>query len=156
MGSITNRRGYSSHQNLADYIDDFFNRNYRRRVGSYDRMEDSDMTLPAVNVSESEDAFVLEMAAPGFEKNDFNIEVENGVLTISARKAEEKENGKQPSNRYTRREFRYHSFQRAFTLPENVVEDDIEATYVNGILLLTLPVKGDLEDSRRPRRIAIG
>lgn len=95
--------------------------------------------IPPVNVKESEAAFSLELVAPGFKKENFNIEIDNDMLTISSEtKAEsiEKEEGK-----FTRREFRTASFKRSFKLPENVKADKINATYTDGILYLSLPKK---------------
>ena len=91
--------------------------------------------IPVMNVKESEDHFEIEMAAPGFNKKDFEISIENGLLKISAENSEEiKEEGD-----YTRKEFNYNSFLRSFTLPENVNEEEmIDATYKRGILKLVL------------------
>lgn len=95
--------------------------------------------VPPVNVKESETAFNLEVVAPGFKKENFNIEVDNDLLTISSEaKAEsiEKEEGK-----FTRREFRAASFKRSFKLPENVKAEEINASYTDGILHVSLPKK---------------
>ncbi len=92
--------------------------------------------VPAVNVLEKEKSFELEVAAPGLEKKDFNITVDNGVLTISCEKETEKED---KNKNYTRREYSYTNFARSFTLPDNVKGDDISAKYDNGILRITLP-----------------
>ena len=102
-----------------------------------DRFFDSDwlkkQSLPAVNVKETDKNFEIEVAAPGLSKKDFKITVDNGVLTISSEKKEEKE---QKEKDYTRKEFSYSSFSRSFTLPENVNEDDVKANYENGLLKL--------------------
>jgi HSP20 family protein len=92
--------------------------------------------VPAVNVLENEKAFEVEMAAPGLSKKDFNVTVENGVLTISCEKETEQDEKKK---NYTRREYSYTHFSRSFTLPDNVKGDDISAKYENGILRITLP-----------------
>jgi HSP20 family protein len=93
-------------------------------------------TLPAVNIKENGKQFNIEFAAPGFGKNDFKINVENDVLTISAEREEEK---KDESERYTRKEFSYSSFSRSFTLPQSANAEKVDAKYDNGILKLTLP-----------------
>jgi HSP20 family protein len=94
------------------------------------------LVVPEVNIIENSKDFTVELAAPGLDRKDF--EVENGMLTISAEKEkEEKENGKN----YRRREFSYNSFSRSFTLPENLVTDKVNAKYENGVLRLTLPKK---------------
>ncbi len=101
-----------------------------------------DTTLPAVNVAESNDGFQIEMAAPGFNKSDFKVEVDNMVLTISAEsKAEQTDENENNGLRYARREFSYQSFSRSFTLPETVNTDQINATYEQGLLMLNIPKK---------------
>lgn len=113
----------------GSWLSDFFDR---------DRFFDSDLlqtSVPAVNVVEHEKNFEIELAAPGMKKEDFNITVENGVLTISSEKEEKKE---ETEKNYTRKEFSYSSFTRSFTLPENVSEDEIKAHYENGILKLVV------------------
>ena len=104
--------------------------------------------VPAVNIIENDKDFALELALPGFVKDDFNVEVDNDVLTISS--TVEKETEAKEDN-YTRREFRKTSFKRAFTLPETVNTDSINATYENGILRLTLPKKQ--ESLPKPKRL---
>lgn len=90
---------------------------------------------PAVNVSETTEAFKIELAAPGFDKGDFNVSTEKDVLTIAAKKeVNNDENGT-----LRRKEFSYNEFKRTFRLPENVNIETIEAVYVNGILTVTLP-----------------
>ncbi len=93
-------------------------------------------SVPAVNISENPEGFILELAAPGMTKNDFKIEVEKGVLSISAEKKDEKidENSK-----FTRKEFSYSTFKRTFTLPEQVNTESISAGYESGVLKIQLP-----------------
>lgn len=108
----------------------------------------------AVNIRETEAAFHLEVAAPGLQKEDFAIEVDAGKLTISAERKMENEETDQ-EGRYTRREFSYQSFKRSFSLPENQVkEEDIKATYTDGVLHIELPKQTEEEQSRS-RRIEI-
>ena len=94
--------------------------------------------MPAVNIHESENEFAVELAAPGMKKSDFKIEVENGVLTVSAEKESEMNEEK---NNYTRKEFSYSSFKRSFTMPDSVNTEQISATYQDGVLTLGLPKK---------------
>jgi|ERR1041385_2413061 HSP20 family protein len=103
-------------------------------------------TLPAVNIKESGKLFNIEFAAPGFGKNDFKINVEDDVLTISAEKQEEK---KDEGERYTKKEFNYASFSRSFTLPQNANGEKVDSKYENGILKLTLPKKEETKVSSR-------
>ncbi len=103
----------------------------------------TDTTLPAVNVKENDEAFEIEVAAPGMNREDFKVKLENNLLTISSEKKEEK---KEENGRYSRREFSYQSFQRSFTIPENLVEGDkISARYCEGILCITLPKKEEIK-----------
>ena len=100
--------------------------------------EGGSLVVPEVNILENPKDFVVELAAPGLERKDFKVEVDNGMLTISAEKEkEEKENRKN----YRRREFSYTSFTRSFSLPENVITDKVDAHYENGVLKLTIPKK---------------
>ena len=94
-------------------------------------------TLPSVNIKESSEEFEVEVAAPGFEKNDFHIELNRNLLTISSDKQLENKIEKQ----FTRKEFNYQSFSRSFTLPNIVDSEKIEAKYENGILKVLIPKK---------------
>lgn len=105
-------------------------------------------SFPAVNIKENERDFELELAIPGQKKEDFNIEVDNNVLTVSM---EDKHEDEATEGNYTRREFSYRAFKRAFTLPETVNEDGIDASYTNGILKFTLPKKE--EALPKPKRM---
>ena len=94
-------------------------------------------TIPSVNILESEDNFELEVAAPGFEKKDFKIELNNNVLTISSDKQEETEHTER--KQFTRKEYSYLSFCRSFTIPESANKEKIEANYEQGILKVIIP-----------------
>lgn len=102
------------------------------------RLWDIDSRIPSANIIENTKDYKVELAAPGLEKKDFKIEVDNKTLTISAEKKEEK---KEEHESYKRREFAYNAFSRTFTLPENVLADKIDAKYENGVLLLSIPKK---------------
>ena len=92
--------------------------------------------IPSMNVKETKKNFEIDIAAPGFDKKDFNVSIDNGILEISAENKHEME---KKTEDYTRREFNYSTFNRSFTLPENVNEEEkIDATYKNGILKLVL------------------
>lgn len=106
--------------------------------------------VPAVNIRETESDFFLEVAAPGKEKQDFKLELDNEVLTISSEEKKEIETT-QTEGKITRREFSYSSFKRVFTLPESVDVEKISASYDKGILQITLPKK---EEARvQPKRM---
>lgn len=101
-------------------------------------------TLPAVNVKENSNEFQIEVAAPGMKKENFRVDYENGRLTISSELKNEKE--EKEGETVTRREFSYQSFQRSFTVAEEVVNaDQISAKYNEGILHITLPKREEVK-----------
>ena len=124
------------------FADDFFNTNISNFIGS-----DFVASTPSVNVVESEDKFKIEVAAPGLEKKDFDLNIEKDYLIIESSKKEEKE---VKEEKFTRREFNYASFKRSFYLPETVDANKIKAKYENGVLNITLPKmeKAEVETSR--------
>lgn len=100
-------------------------------------------TLPAVNIMENSDEFLIDVAAPGMKKEQIKVDYENGRLTISSEMKEEKK--EKSKGKYTRREFSYMSFQRSFSIPENLVDGDkIKATYNEGILHINLPKREEI------------
>ncbi|MCU0470423.1 MAG: Hsp20/alpha crystallin family protein [Arcicella sp.] len=107
--------------------------------------------IPAVNVKESENAFAIEVAAPGLKKEDFKISLHENRLTISAK---QEESSAEKTDKYTRQEFNYTSFQRTFTLPKNVDGEKIEATYTDGILHVGLPKKEELKPAVKEIAVA--
>ncbi len=116
---------------FSDFADDFFNTDISNFIGS-----DFVASNPSVNVIESDDNFKIDVAAPGLDKNDFNLSIEKDYLIIESSKKEEKE---VKEEKFTRREFNYASFKRSFYLPENVDTNKIAAKYENGVLNITLP-----------------
>jgi HSP20 family protein len=132
--------------------DDFFNRGMMN--WGLSNFADSGSTLPAVNIKETENSYEVEMAAPGMKKEDFKIELENNILTISSEKTEEREEGDE-KEKYSRREFSYQSFQRSISLPKEVVDEEkIKAHYKDGMLHLTIPKKEEAKQ-KPPRKIQI-
>jgi HSP20 family protein len=110
-------------------------------------------SYPAVNIKENEQGFELEMSAPGLEKDNFSIELNQDVLTISTVNKEEKE--EKQEEKFHLREFNLLSFQRSFKFPENIVNaEKIEASYEQGILRLILPKKEEIKIQPRQIRIA--
>jgi len=127
---------------LPSFLDNFFSRDLMDWGNS--NFSSTDTTLPAVNVKENDEAFEIDVAAPGMTKNDFRISMENNLLTISSEKKEERK--QEEKGHFTRREFSYQSFQRSFTVPESLVEGDkISAKYCEGILCITLPKKEEVK-----------
>ncbi len=96
------------------------------------------MKVPAVNVTENKDVYKVSLAAPGLKKEDFNINIEGNMLTISSEKEENKE---EKEKTYTRKEYNYSSFSRSFTLPDEIEKDKIDAKYEEGVLNISLPRK---------------
>jgi len=95
-----------------------------------------------VNISESEKTYIIEIAAPGFEKADFKISVDDQILTISAEKTNEL---KEENKKQIRKEHSYRSFKRSFTLDEKTDANGIDAKYVNGVLTLNVPKKEEVK-----------
>lgn len=121
------------------FFDDFFSkRNY--------------MKLPAVNIKENEKGFEVEMAIPGMKREDIRIEMKNNMVTVSGEKKEEKE---EKEAKFHKKEFSYDSFIRSFTVPENVIADQIEAKCVDGVLKLLIPKKAEKTEDKQSKTISI-
>lgn len=136
--SLTVRKKTSLPSVMSDWLSpitsfwdrDFFDSDlglFNRRLG---------LSVPSANVTETPQAYILELAAPGLKSDDFKLEIENHTLTVGAEKKEEKE---EKTNGYCRKEYSFDSFTRAFTLPDSVKVADIIATYTEGILKITIP-----------------
>jgi HSP20 family protein len=102
--------------------------------------------VPAVNLSEDETQYHVELSAPGFDKNDFKIELNDGILSVSGKHQTQTE---AKEKNFTRKEFNFGSFQRSFSLPEEINQEAIDAKYENGILKIALPKK---EESKKPAK----
>jgi HSP20 family protein len=131
---------------MPNWMDDFFNDR-----GDWMKRMFKGASVPAVNISENEKAYKLEVAAPGFKKEDFKLEVKNGYLTISAEAKAEMEKTEED---YKLREFQYNAFTRAFALPDNIDAKLVEAVYNDGILLITVP-KTMVEKEENVTKIAV-
>ena len=112
-------------------IDDFIGSDWNLKVPSFSS------TMPAVNIKELDSQFEILLAVPGKKKDDFEIEVENGILSISSSQEEEQQVNEK--GKFTRREFSYTSFRRSFTLPDSVDPTKIDARYADGVLQVLLP-----------------
>ena len=136
MKTIEKRNG-TLFPTIPVLFDDFFTKDFFNRSGS--NHLNNTFTNPAINIKDSDKCFELEVAVPGLCKEDFNVEVNDNVLMISAQRTFQIENNEE---NYTRREFNFQQFQRSFRLPELTVDEDrIEAKYTNGILHVILPKK---------------
>ena len=130
-------------KNLVVRDPDWFPASFRRLMDNFwnaDRFfgDDFGNFMPAVNIKDNDKTYEIEVAAPGMQKEDFDVKVDNGVLRISAEREEKKE---EKEENYTRREFSYNTFSRSFVLPENVDADNVAAKYSDGILHLTMKKK---------------
>jgi HSP20 family protein len=150
--SMVRKTNSSLFQAIPSLMDDFFGRDWLdSTLGDWKTIGS---TLPAVNVRESNDGYVIEVAAPGMKRDDFKVELDNNVLTISAQMEDSHQQKDQEGN-YTRREFSYQSFQRSFSLPQNKVKgDEITARYVDGVLHVTVPKTEDAK-TRPAKQIAV-
>ncbi len=147
-GSLSNTNSNVNFPTLSNWIDDIFNRDL---PSVFTSNFNTGITLPKVNIKETADDFMVEMAVPGLKKSDFHIDIEHQVLCIST---ERKDENQQKEDNYTLREFGYSSFKRTFTLPESVNEDKIKASYKDGILGIVLPKKEEAKQ-KPPRTIEI-
>jgi len=102
------------------------------------------MNVPAVNISEQKDNYLVSLAVPGVKKEDLKIDVDGNMLTISSEKEESNE---EKDKKFTRREYSYSSFSRSFTLPEEINKEKIDARYEDGVLKISLPRK---EEAKKP------
>jgi HSP20 family protein len=96
------------------------------------------MNMPAVNITEHKNEYEVSLAVPGMKKDDFKIDIEGNMLTISSEKEENKE---EKDKKFTRKEYNFSCFSRSFTLPEEINKEQIEAKYVDGVLKIALPRK---------------
>lgn len=134
-------------KSLSNIFDDVFNRSISDVMGS-----DFSVTVPSVNITEEKDNIRLELAAPGMDKNDFNISIDKDQLIISAEK--EKQSEEKEENKWTRKEFNFSSFKRSFHLGKDINVEKIDASYENGILKLVLPKKEEAKETL-PKSIEI-
>ncbi len=110
---------------------------------STSNFSNTNTTIPAVNIKETDDDFQIEVAAPGMDKKDFKINLENNQLMISS---ERQSNVKEKDENYTRKEFSYQSFQRTFNLSDQMIDGDkISAKYCDGVLCITLPKREEVK-----------
>lgn len=130
-------------------LENFFGRD----LTDFDNFFQRRGSVPAVNIKENDNEFEIDVAAPGLKKEDFKLNLDNNVLTISSEKEIRNEEKDEKGN-YTRQEFGYQSFSRSFTLPEMVDADKIKANYKDGILKINVPKREEAK-KRSPRNIDI-
>ncbi|KJD32056.1 heat-shock protein [Tamlana nanhaiensis] len=147
-GSLSSTNSNLNFPSWSSWIDEIFNRDL---PSVFTSNFNTGMTLPKVNIRETSDAYFVDMAVPGMKKSDFEINLEDQLLSISTQVNEE--NQFEDEN-FNRREFGYASFKRSFTLPETVNEDKIKARYNDGILSIHLPKKEEAKQ-KPPKQITI-
>jgi len=129
------------------YWDDFFNDSFFNNYSA----ANYNHTSPAVNIVEDDNEYRIEVAVPGMSKKDFNINLEDDVLTISREHNEEK---KENNQRYMRREFSYTAFKRSFQLPDTIDQENIKAGHDSGIISIRLPKREEVVQ-KSPKKIEI-
>jgi len=126
-------------ERMPSVLDDFFKPwNEWFDGGLYGRT----MNVPAVNIIEHKDEYLVSLAVPGMKKDDFTIDVNGNMLTISSEKEEHKE---EKDKKFTRKEYNYSTFSRSFTLPEEINKEKIDARYEDGVLKIALPRKEEVK-----------
>ena len=139
----------STFGSLPSIFDDIFDRDFFDNAN----YSSENSTMPSVNIRETDKAFIVELAAPGLKKDDFKIELQDNILSISSEKKQEKKEGEK--EKYTRQEFYYQSFRRTFTLPKTVAEDKIQAKYKDGVLRLDIPKRKSEEQQKLTKNIKV-
>lgn len=132
MALVKYRQPRTSASPVDRLASEIFGQNIGHLFGSDGFQEHS----PRVNIMENDDAFHVEMLAPGFDKKDLKVEMLDDTLTI---RGEHTQEGNTTEQRYTRREFSRTAFERSFVIPQSVKAEAIKAEYVNGVLQLTIP-----------------
>lgn len=133
------KRNYNNWNNLFDELFNGASSDYAK-----------DLNTPPVNIQETNDAFQVDLVAPGLQKQDFKISVDGGLLTIAYEKATEQET---KVEKLHRQEYSFKSFKRTFTLDEKINAEAIAAKYENGILQITLPKKEEIKV--QPKEISV-
>ena len=122
----------------SSFTDLFEDRLFRPFYPNFSDVWEGGISIPPANLVENKNEYRLDISAPGFSKDDFNVEMQDGSLVVTA---EHEEETKEDSENYRRREFSWSNFTRSFSLPENAKEDQINAKYENGMLKITIPKK---------------
>jgi len=146
------KRGQNGNSLFPSLRNDFLTNRFFDGLFDFDSdLFNTGSSIPPANISETKGSFLVDLSVPGMTKEDFKVDVENNILTISSEKKEEKTDN---DKNFKRREFSYSSFSRSFTLPENVDENNISAKYNNGVLHLTIPKK-EISISKPKKQISV-
>jgi HSP20 family protein len=147
---MSNKLLSKSGESMPSVFDDFF-KPWNEWFGNSGLLGRS-MTVPAVNITDNKDDYKLSLAVPGLKKSDFKIDIDGNILTIRSEKEESKE---EKEERFTRKEYSFSSFSRSFTLPDDVRQDKIEASYEDGVLKVMLPKKEEAKKMALSKNIAV-
>jgi HSP20 family protein len=147
---MSNKLLSKSGESMPSVFDDFF-KPWNEWFGNSGLLGRA-MTVPAVNITDNKDDYKLSLAVPGLKKSDFKIDIEGNILTIRSEKEESKE---EKEERFTRKEYSFSSFSRSFTLPDDVRQDKIEASYEDGVLKVMLPKKEEAKKMALSKNIAV-
>lgn len=138
MTALAKVRNGGTMPTLSSWMENWFNNDLHTPL-----VNSSSWNLPRVNILESDDRFILEVFAPGLDKSDLNVKLDNDLLTISSEVGDQE---LPDTLRYTRREFGHVAFERTFTIPETVDGNKVSADYKNGVLNISMP---KIEDAKR-------
>lgn len=145
---VSTKKNVATLPSLSSWVDNFFDNEFSSGfLANFNK----GITLPAVNIMETAEAYALEIAVPGMKKSDFTIDIDNKVLAIASSTKDTRE---ERNANYTRREFGYSSFKRTFTLPDTVEEENVSASYEDGILKVYLPKREEAKQ-KPPKRVDI-
>lgn len=135
-------------ENWPTFVDEIFNTDYWPNFFDISARH----SVPAVNIMEDDKEYRIEVVAPGIDKKNVKINMEDDVLTISSEREEKNE---EENKHYMRREFNYTAFSRSFVVPEEVNEEKISAEHKNGILTIHLPKKEEALKKTKQREIKV-
>lgn len=156
MKTFTAFRGISPDNSRRRHIDSVFDYQRRRLFNDHTISGENELSVPSANVTEyneeTRNGYLIELAAPGYDKSDFDVNVKDDVLTITGTIGEDRQRNQ---DSFFRREYNYASFTRSWTLPESVDEENISAKYQNGILEVFVPTLKPAEITNEPRRIEV-
>jgi HSP20 family protein len=137
-----NDKDFGFPSSITSWMDDMFSRDFFGKdfTGMVEKLGRMGTSVPAVNIHETPEAYSIEVAAPGMQKDAFDISLKDKMLTVSSQSKQEKEEKDEEKN-FLRKEFSFNSFSRSFNLPENVDAEKVLARYEEGMLHITLPKK---------------
>ncbi|WP_020570307.1 Hsp20/alpha crystallin family protein [Neolewinella persica] len=157
MKTFPSLRGITPDSVRSRHIDSIFEDKRRRLFGSHTIQQEHELNIPNANITEENEekrtGYLIELAAPGYDKGDFDINVNGDYLIISGQLTDDRIRDEAS---FTRREHNFNAFSRAWSLPESCDEENITAKYRNGILEVFIPVIKPLEQTNTPRRIPVG